>query len=320
MIGRRSTSTCSAKASSAWGVNADWEHPYLTFVPNYEAGNVEIFKKMYLDGAIYRGRKPIHWCKRCHTALAEAEIEYSDEVSPSIFVDFLLDEVPAAFSAAGIEGPAYVLIWTTTPWTLPANTAVSLAPEADYCMVRAAGKLHLFAKELVETVAGIAGWDDYEIVRDAAGAEVHVKGQRPCRACLHLPGPSGLEGSHHLRRPRHHGLWYGRCPYRSWPWYGRLPGRAEVRHSDAHARRRQRCLHGPCGTFCGHGHRRSEPAHHRMAARRGGRSSRKRRFPTAIRTAGVAISRSSSVPRTSGSSPWTTLDCARRRSTSSITR
>ena len=79
------------------GVNADWEHPYLTFVPNYEAGNVEIFKKMYLDGAIYRGRKPIHWCKRCHTALAEAEIEYSDEVSPSIFVDFLLDEVPAAF-------------------------------------------------------------------------------------------------------------------------------------------------------------------------------------------------------------------------------
>ena len=77
-----------------------------------------------------------------------------------------------------------MLIWTTTPWTLPANTAVSLAPEADYCMVRAAGKLHLFAKELVETVAGIAGWDDYEIVRDAAGAEVHVKGQKTLQGLL----------------------------------------------------------------------------------------------------------------------------------------
>ena len=63
------------------GVNADWEHPYLGFTPNYEAGNVEVFKRMYLDGSVYRGRKPIHWCKRCHTALAEAEIEYSDDVA-----------------------------------------------------------------------------------------------------------------------------------------------------------------------------------------------------------------------------------------------
>ncbi len=63
------------------GVNADWEHPYLTFTPDYEAGNVELFRDMYLKGQVYRGRKPIHWCKRCHTALAEAEIEYSDEVS-----------------------------------------------------------------------------------------------------------------------------------------------------------------------------------------------------------------------------------------------
>ena len=175
------------------GVNADWEHPYLTFIPNYEAGNVEIFKKMYLDGAVYRGRKPIHWCKRCHTALAEAEIEYSDETSPSIFVDFLLDEVPAPFAAAGVE-QAYVLIWTTTPWTLPANTAVSLAPDADYCMVRANGKAHLFAKELVETVAGIAGWESYEIVADAAGAEVLVKGKELEGATYTCPIRQDLKG------------------------------------------------------------------------------------------------------------------------------
>ena len=70
------------------GVNADWDNPYLTFLPEYEVGDVEIFKKMYLAGNIYRGRKPIHWCKHCHTALAEAEIEYGDEVSPSLYVKF----------------------------------------------------------------------------------------------------------------------------------------------------------------------------------------------------------------------------------------
>ena len=117
------------------GVNADWDHPYLTFTPNYEAGNVEVFKKMYLDGSVYRGRKPIHWCKRCHTALAEAEIEYSDETSPSIFVKFKMDLMPGLYEAAGAAGDAYVLIWTTTPWTLPANTAVSLAPDADYVIM-----------------------------------------------------------------------------------------------------------------------------------------------------------------------------------------
>lgn len=176
------------------GVNADWDHPYLTFIPNYEAGNVEIFKQMYLDGAVYRGRKPIHWCKRCHTALAEAEIEYGDEVSPSIFVDFKLDEVPEAFASAGVSGDAYVLIWTTTPWTLPANTAVSLAPEADYCMVEAAGKFHLFAKELVETVAEIAQWEGWKIVSDASGEPVLVKGKDLCGAAYTCPVRQDLKG------------------------------------------------------------------------------------------------------------------------------
>ena len=87
---------------------------------------MEIFRDMYLKGQVYRGRKPIHWCKKCHTALAEAEIEYSDEVSPSVYVKFKLDAMPGIFEAAGATGDAYVLIWTTTPWTLPANAAVCL--------------------------------------------------------------------------------------------------------------------------------------------------------------------------------------------------
>ena len=82
------------------GVCGEWDNPYLTYLPEYEAGNIEIFKKLYLDGSVYRGRKPIHWCSHCHTALAEAEIEYADEVSPSIYVKFRLTAVPAPFAAA----------------------------------------------------------------------------------------------------------------------------------------------------------------------------------------------------------------------------
>ena len=149
------------------GVNADWEHPYLTFQPNFESANVEVFKKLYLDGAVYRGRKPIHWCKHCHTALAEAEIEYSDESSPSIYVRFKLKEVPAVFEQAGVDPTsAYVLIWTTTPWTLPANVAVCFGPDIDYCFVEHEGAYYLFAHELLETVAEELGWDSYSVVCD----------------------------------------------------------------------------------------------------------------------------------------------------------
>ncbi len=159
------------------GVNADWDHPYLTFQHDYEAGNVEVFKKMYLDGSIYRGRKPVHWCKHCHTALAEAEIEYAPEASPSIFVKFALKSLPEAFAAAGAElDSSYVLIWTTTPWTLPANTAVSLAPAADYCMVQVDGSFLLFALDLVKEVAELSGWESYEMLSSSDGSPVTVKG------------------------------------------------------------------------------------------------------------------------------------------------
>ncbi len=143
------------------GVVGDWDDPYLTLKPEYEAGNVKIFKKMYLDGSVYKGRKPIHWCIRCHTALAEAEIEYADETSNSIYVAFrFLDATPW-----DAEGAASVLIWTTTPWTLPANVAVTLAEDADYVGVRLAeGRVLVMAEELVEGVAEVAGWDGYEVV------------------------------------------------------------------------------------------------------------------------------------------------------------
>lgn len=176
------------------GVNADWDHPYLTYLPTYESGNVEIFKEMYLDGSIYRGRKPIHWCSRCHTALAEAEIEYGDETSPSIFVNFKLSRVPEQFSKTNLVGDAYVLIWTTTPWTLPANTAVCLAPDAEYVFVCEGGRSMLMARDLVEKVAELANWSDYSIARDESGEVAVALGKDLCGETYTCPIRQDLQG------------------------------------------------------------------------------------------------------------------------------
>ena len=162
------------------GVNADWEHPYLTYHHDFETADVEIFKKMYLNGSIYRGRKPIHWCSNCHTALAEAEIEYGDEVSPSIYVKFYFQEMPEAIKgaaeAAGCgDAKCAVVIWTTTPWTLPANQAVCLAPEAPYVVALVDGELLVVAEELADSVISVAGWQNVEFLQ-AAGEKLTFPG------------------------------------------------------------------------------------------------------------------------------------------------
>lgn len=141
------------------GVLGDWDNPYLTLYHEHDAADIEVFKAMFDKGMIYRGRKPVHWCKHCHTALAEAEIEYSDEVSPSVFVRFELIDVPEALRSAGV--PVDVVIWTTTPWTLPANAGVALLADADYVAVQADGRLGIMAKALWEKVFhGVAGVED----------------------------------------------------------------------------------------------------------------------------------------------------------------
>lgn len=141
------------------GVLGDWDNPYLTLYHEHDAADIEVFKAMFDKGMIYRGRKPVHWCKHCHTALAEAEIEYSDEVSPSVFVRFELIDVPEALRPAGV--PVDVVIWTTTPWTLPANAGVALLADADYIAVQAEGRLGIMAKALWEKVFhGVAGIED----------------------------------------------------------------------------------------------------------------------------------------------------------------
>ena len=177
------------------GVRGEWDNPYLTYTHEYEAGIVEIFKRLYLDGQIYVGRKPVHWCTHCHTAEAEAEIEYGDEVSPSIFVkfDFLDDEAPVPFTQALADANdrsrLRLVIWTTTPWTLPANTAVCLKADAEYVAVLADGEAYVMAEALVSQVAEAAGWEEgsYRLLADAQGRTVRMRGDELVGTHYHEP-------------------------------------------------------------------------------------------------------------------------------------
>ncbi|MCX7759030.1 MAG: isoleucine--tRNA ligase, partial [bacterium] len=123
------------------GVFADWDNPYLTLNPSYEAGIIRAFGKLVENGYIYRELKPVYWCYDCETSLADAEIEYNDKVSHSIVVSFKLDSAFYNFE------DVYVLVWTTTPWTLPANVAIAYKPESEYIIVEYLSKKYIVAKE-----------------------------------------------------------------------------------------------------------------------------------------------------------------------------
>ncbi|WP_443657102.1 isoleucine--tRNA ligase [Ellagibacter isourolithinifaciens] len=176
------------------GVLAEWENPYLTYVNDYDATDVEIFKAIFDRGAIYRGRKPVHWCSHCHTALAEAEIEYGDEVSPAIFVRFEMTTVPAGLE--DWEGKLWVDIWTTTPWTLPADDIVILHPEADYVAVVHDGKAEIMAQALVEKDCEKFGYGEVELVRGADGEPWSMTGIELAHNKYKQPifGDQGVEG------------------------------------------------------------------------------------------------------------------------------
>ena len=120
-----------------WGVWADWEEPYLTLQPEYEAAQLGVFGAMFLNGHIYRGRKPVHWSPSSRTALAEAELEYpAKHVSTSIYAAFEVSHPTAVLAPYAAQWPIRVAIWTTTPWTIPANLAVAVNAELEYALVR----------------------------------------------------------------------------------------------------------------------------------------------------------------------------------------
>ncbi|MFH0876603.1 MAG: isoleucine--tRNA ligase [Candidatus Omnitrophota bacterium] len=131
------------------GIISDWEHPYLTVDQNYEQAILTSFIKLVEKGYVYRGLKPVNWCFRCETALAEAEVEYADRESDSIFVKFeLRDHERARKLGIKFDKECFILIWTTTPWTLLANVAVALHPGLDYLLVEAQGQRYIVAKDL----------------------------------------------------------------------------------------------------------------------------------------------------------------------------
>ena len=136
------------------GVLGDWDHPYTTMEFQTEADEIRVLGKIKQQGFLYRGLKPVNWCFDCGSALAEAEVEYADKQSPTIDVAFLVedaDQLAAAFGLASLPKPAYAVIWTTTPWTIPANQALNVHPEFNYALVDTGDKLLVLAEELVES-------------------------------------------------------------------------------------------------------------------------------------------------------------------------
>ena len=146
------------------GVLGDWDNPYLTLYHQHDAADIEVFKAMFDKGMIYRGHKPVHWCKHCHTALAEAEIEYSDETSPSIFVRFEMTTKPAGLE--NFDGPVDFIIWTTTPWTIPSDQAVSLKPGAAYVAVEHDGRAEVMLEDLAPKCCEEFGWEYTPVMVD----------------------------------------------------------------------------------------------------------------------------------------------------------
>ncbi|SHF65556.1 Isoleucyl-tRNA synthetase [Desulfacinum infernum DSM 9756] len=154
------------------GVLGEWDNPYLTMSYDYEATIARELGRFFERGSVVRSKKPVYWCCSCRTALAEAEVEYHDHVSPSIYVKFpMTDESRAAFpELAGKD--VSVLIWTTTPWTLPANLAITVHPDFRYVAVEASGEVWILAEGLLENCMQAFGIEDYRILRRFDGPEL----------------------------------------------------------------------------------------------------------------------------------------------------
>ena len=157
------------------GVLGDWAHPYITYEHATEARQIGVFGDMYKKGYIYKGLKPVYWCTDCETALAEAEIEYKDVTGESIYVKFPVEDSKGLFD----KKDTYVVIWTTTPWTLPGNMGITIGADYEYSMVelkenKEDAKLErlIIATELVEKVMKLAEIEDYKTVQTFKGSEL----------------------------------------------------------------------------------------------------------------------------------------------------
>jgi len=171
------------------GVLGDWDHPYRTMDYQFEADSLRVLGQIQQAGYLYQGAKPVHWCVDCGSALAEAEVEYEDKTSPAIDVGFTVADpadLARRFDIAAIDAPVQVVIWTTTPWTLPANQAVALHPEFQYALVRTSKGLLILADSLRD-----AALARYEL---SAGAEVIARTTGQALEGVLLWHPLGIKG------------------------------------------------------------------------------------------------------------------------------
>lgn len=150
------------------GVNADWDHPYITLQPEFEAEEVRVFGEMFNKGYIYKGKKPVYWSPSSESTLAEAEIEYKDVKSASIYVAFKVVD------GKGLLDPedTYFIIWTTTPWTIPSNEGISVHPDFEYSVVQVGDRKYVVASGLLAKVAETLGWEDYSVVKTLKGTDM----------------------------------------------------------------------------------------------------------------------------------------------------
>ncbi|MEO2074973.1 MAG: isoleucine--tRNA ligase [Bacillus sp. (in: firmicutes)] len=149
------------------GVRGDWENPYITLKPEYEAQQIKVFGDMAKKGYIYKGKKPVYWSPSSESALAEAEIEYQDKRSASIYVGFEVKDGKGV-----LDTDTQIVIWTTTPWTIPANLGISVHPDLTYVVVATNGNKYLVAEALLETVSKEIGWEETTVVQKVKGAEL----------------------------------------------------------------------------------------------------------------------------------------------------
>jgi isoleucyl-tRNA synthetase len=153
------------------GVFGDWFNPYTTLDLDYESTIIQYFKSFVENNNVIRKKRPVYWCTSCTTALAEAEVEYADHSSPSIYVKFPLKE-KGDFLGEHKDKEIYVLIWTTTPWTIPANLAIAVQPEYDYALFELKGENYIAATRLVPIIAEIAG-GEYKILKEFKGKDLN---------------------------------------------------------------------------------------------------------------------------------------------------
>lgn len=154
------------------GSLGDWDNSYLTLAPEFEAKQIEIFGEMAKKGYIYKGLKPIYWCPDCETALAEAEIEYSEDKTNSIYVKFRVTQDNGVFANVGEKlEDIYFVIWTTTTWTLPGNVAIAVNPDYEYSLVKTSDGTFVIATELVDGVMAVGGITEYKTIAEFKGRD-----------------------------------------------------------------------------------------------------------------------------------------------------